>query len=194
MQEDAQIWNDLLFSSGGKLELSKCSYHVLHFEFTPNGRPLPSLNCYNSQIHIVDRETQIQIPIKAKRAFEMHKTLGHYKSPYSSIRSSLEEVVKKVNHLSMLISMSPITRQGAQLAYATVYLPTIKYTLPQSFFPRELLDRAQSLSMARMISKSGFNRNTETPRELLCTRQRASPGEASSHGTFSREKARSSIF
>ena len=28
-QHDTQLWNDLLFTSGGKLVISKCSYHVL---------------------------------------------------------------------------------------------------------------------------------------------------------------------
>ena len=39
MQEDAQLWSDLLWVSGGKLELAKCSYHYLHFDFFPSGAP-----------------------------------------------------------------------------------------------------------------------------------------------------------
>ena len=40
MQHDAQAWNDLLWCSGGKLELPKCSYQVLRFSFKPNGAHL----------------------------------------------------------------------------------------------------------------------------------------------------------
>jgi hypothetical protein len=29
MRDDAQLWHDLLWCSGGKLELSKCGYHVI---------------------------------------------------------------------------------------------------------------------------------------------------------------------
>ena len=29
MQEDAQLWNDLLWSSGGGLELPECGYHTI---------------------------------------------------------------------------------------------------------------------------------------------------------------------
>ena len=39
MQEDAQTWNDLLWSSGGALELTKCSYQILHWEFKADGSP-----------------------------------------------------------------------------------------------------------------------------------------------------------
>jgi hypothetical protein len=42
MREDAQLWNDLLWSSGGALELPKCSYHCLHYNFDPNGSPVLS--------------------------------------------------------------------------------------------------------------------------------------------------------
>ena len=43
MTQDAQLWNDLLYCSGGKLELPKCSFHVLQFDFKPNGEPDRSL-------------------------------------------------------------------------------------------------------------------------------------------------------
>jgi hypothetical protein len=39
MKDDAQLWHDLLWCSGGKLELSKCGYHVIHFNFDDSGIP-----------------------------------------------------------------------------------------------------------------------------------------------------------
>jgi hypothetical protein len=35
MQTDSQLWSDLLYNSGGALELPKCSYHVMFYDFTP---------------------------------------------------------------------------------------------------------------------------------------------------------------
>jgi hypothetical protein len=37
---NAQHWNDLLHASGGSLELSKCSCHVLHWIFSVQGAPV----------------------------------------------------------------------------------------------------------------------------------------------------------
>jgi hypothetical protein len=34
---DAQLWSNLLWLSGGLLELRKCSYHFLYFHFQPDG-------------------------------------------------------------------------------------------------------------------------------------------------------------
>jgi hypothetical protein len=39
MKQDAQLWHDLLWCSGGKLELPKCRYHVMHHEFENSGIP-----------------------------------------------------------------------------------------------------------------------------------------------------------
>jgi hypothetical protein len=41
MQIDTQLWHDLPWVSGGMLELPKCSYHFLYFDFLPNGKPVP---------------------------------------------------------------------------------------------------------------------------------------------------------
>jgi hypothetical protein len=40
LQVDAQLWNDLLWCSGGMLELPKCSYHFLFFDFDASGKPI----------------------------------------------------------------------------------------------------------------------------------------------------------
>jgi hypothetical protein len=37
---DAQLWNDLLSSSGGALEIPKCVYHLAHYRFTEAGCPV----------------------------------------------------------------------------------------------------------------------------------------------------------
>ena len=67
MQSDAQIWNDLLWCSGGKLELPKCSYHVLRFVFKPNGTPVPVQDSSDLHLLIQDSETNTMIPIPPKQ-------------------------------------------------------------------------------------------------------------------------------
>jgi hypothetical protein len=42
MREDAQLWNDLLWASGGALELPKCTYHDIDYAFTLDGAPILS--------------------------------------------------------------------------------------------------------------------------------------------------------
>lgn len=39
MQDDAQLWGDLLHVSGGTLEIPKCNYYVMQWRFQPSGIP-----------------------------------------------------------------------------------------------------------------------------------------------------------
>eukprot|EP00957_Ditylum_brightwellii_P084958 6460428-Ditylum_brightwellii.AAC.1 len=39
MREDGQLWSILLWLRDGLLELNKCSYHIIHFFFYPDGTP-----------------------------------------------------------------------------------------------------------------------------------------------------------
>jgi hypothetical protein len=161
MEHDAQAWNDLLYCSGGKLELPKCSFHVLHFDFLPNGRPQPTIAKYDNMIHIIDAESQEKIPIPAKRVFETHKTLGHHKSPLPNLLHEIHPLQQKANRLALLIATSPISRSGAFLAYHSIFIPSIKYTLPQSFYTKKILDQAQASSIGYIISKCGLTENNE---------------------------------
>ena len=153
MQHDAQLWNDLLYCSGGKLELQKCSFHVIHFTFKADGTPLPSLEKYENQIKVMDPLSQTRISIESKRATDPHKTLGHYKAPASKQRLQLLKIMEKAHKTAMLISMSPISRYGAYLAYHTIYIPSVKYPLPQSFFTQTELEQAQQKTMGQIIAK-----------------------------------------
>ena len=160
MQHDSQLWNNLLYCSGGKLELPKCSFHVLTFDFRPNGTPIAAIENYDNAICVTDIETQVAIPIPSKRSYEPHKTLGHYKAPTSRQQDELQSLQQKADRVALLISASPLTRSGAYLAYHTVYNPSVRYTLPQSFFDAKVLDRAQAPSLQRIIAKCGYNRKT----------------------------------
>jgi hypothetical protein len=95
MEYDAELWSNLLYCSGGKLELPKCSFHVLQFQFQANGQPVPTIEKYDNQIHVHDLDTLEKVPIPSKRAFEVHKTLGHFKSPASKPKIALQNIVEK---------------------------------------------------------------------------------------------------
>ena len=163
-QHDCQTWNDLLWCSGGKLELPKCSYHVLRFEFLPNGTAKPIKSCDDLLLVVRDAETGDQIQIPAKHADDPHKTLGHWKSPIQN-RHSKQLTTLKTNALdiSLLIGTGALTRHGADLAYHAIYCASLKFVLPQCFFHTQVLDQAEAKSLPIILAKQGFNRNTAKP-------------------------------
>ena len=61
--EDNQLWNNLMESVNQQLELTKCKYHVMHYDFKPSGEPqmvieqqppthLTVTNAANQPVHI----------------------------------------------------------------------------------------------------------------------------------------------
>ena len=163
-QHDCQTWNDLLWCSGGKLELPKCSYHVLRFEFLPNGIPKPVKDCSDLKLSVVDAETGNTIQIPPKQTDEPHKTLGHWKAPTDpKATKQLQTLKTKAKELALMIGTGALSRHGADLAYHAMYCTSLKYVLPQCFFSPVVLDKAEAKSLPIVLSKQGFNRNTAKP-------------------------------
>eukprot|EP00957_Ditylum_brightwellii_P199452 15203467-Ditylum_brightwellii.AAC.1 len=81
IQQDSQLWSKLLWLSGGLLELTKCSYHILHFNLKPDGSPevnnIPPVQALCIKNATTDDYSHIQYTL----VFNPHKTLGHYKAP-----------------------------------------------------------------------------------------------------------------
>ena len=159
LTHDAQTWNDLLFISGGKLELTKCSFHVLQFSFQPDGTPRPSLFTPPSVI-LKDSETHQPISIPGLRSDQPHKTLGHWKSPAGKQTKQLQAIKTKAKRTSQLIATAPLPRYGAKIAYMAKYVAALRYVLPQCFFTHSSLHKAASQSMPVIIAKCGFSRKT----------------------------------
>jgi hypothetical protein len=72
----------------------------------------------------------------------------------------LQDIIKKAKTTSVLIAISPLTRYGATLAYCGIFVPSVKYPLPQSFFAKTVLEAAQRKVMGIIIAKCGYNRKT----------------------------------
>jgi hypothetical protein len=161
MEHDAQLWNDILHIPGQALELPKCSFHLLYFEMAPSGKPRVISDPYDDMIHVTESTTGRLIPIPAKGANDSHKTLGHYKAPGAPRqRRQMQEITAKAKKNSILISISPVSRYGATLAYHTIFLASVGYVLPQSFFSKSALSKEQSKVMGSIIAKCGYNRHT----------------------------------
>jgi hypothetical protein len=157
LQVDAQLWNDLLWCSGGMLELPKCSYHFLFFDFDASGKPIPRPGTVGPPLE-VKSPSGYTIPIPFKNVYNTHKTLGHYQAPAGTSKTQLLKTQANQTTLSQYLASSPATRSQASVFYHTIYLPSI-YVFPQSFFTSKELDTAEKKSMPAIFAKEGFNRN-----------------------------------
>lgn len=166
LQEDAQRWTELLYISGGKLELTKCSYHALQFQFKSDGTPVPTLNPAHPPIRLIDPTTSSEVYVPCLQSTTAHKILGHWKAPCDPRqRKQMEEILTKSKQQAILIATSPLTRQGARLAYNGIYVSSLRYVLPQCWFSPIDLASGEKKSMPMIISKCGLAKTT--PHALL---------------------------
>ena len=110
-QEDAQLWHDLLWVSGGKLELPKCGYHTINYEFHQSGVPYISHSSTDGGATISLKTAQgLEIPIKAKNVYTTRKNLGHFKAPAGTSATQSMKTLEKAKEISDAISKSSISR------------------------------------------------------------------------------------
>jgi hypothetical protein len=162
MRHDAKLWNDLLWISGGLLELSKCSYHHIHFDFDTYCNATPRLGPMWPPINILDNQTNAKIIIPSKSVTNPHKTLGHYEAPTANSAMQLSILKTKSNKLGKQASTGPFNSRDAWIFYQSIYLKSMGYVLLQSFFTKAQLKTIQTAAMSSIIPKCGFNRKTKT--------------------------------
>jgi hypothetical protein len=160
MKIDAQLWSDLLWISGGLLELPKCSYHQIHFDFLPSGRPYMRASQVTNEIHLQAINDSATIPITSKSVYDTHKTLGHYRAPAGKGKTQLQELRKKSNTMARQVSSSPLNRRESRTFFDVIFLKSIGFVLPNSYFTEAELNSVQSPAICAFIPKCGFNRNT----------------------------------
>ena len=130
-QHDTQLWNDLLFTSGGKLELSKCSYHVLRFSFAADGSPSVATET-TSPFTIIDSVTNQAVNVGSLPSYAPHKTLGHWKAPAGRSNTQLRIIMSKMKTISLRISTSHLSRFSGVPRHLCGYTPVRIATMPLS--------------------------------------------------------------
>jgi hypothetical protein len=78
LQREAQVWECLLFSTGGALELSKCFYYIIAWDFHKNGAPvlLSPQEMPDTHISVTSGANPTPIPVEQKDSNSAHTTLG----------------------------------------------------------------------------------------------------------------------
>eukprot|EP00957_Ditylum_brightwellii_P006625 502949-Ditylum_brightwellii.AAC.1 len=80
MQEDVQLWSDLIWLTGGLLELDKCLYHFIWYAFLHNGTPVMQAVRPGPALVVNQSNNKTDTEIQYKNPYTPHATLGHLKA------------------------------------------------------------------------------------------------------------------
>jgi exonuclease III len=167
VEHNAQSWTNLLSASGGALELTKCSCHMIQWQFTNQGSPVlvPSNSSNPLQVNVTDPHTKIHHQVQMLSPYAAHKTLGHYKEPAGTQNPQFQALKKKSDTITEFLWEHRLSRKEAWTYYYACYLPAVTYPLPASSMTEQQLTTVQRKALSIIVARCGYNRNTK--KEIL---------------------------
>ena len=158
-EKDSQLWHDLLWVGNQKLELPKCGYNVMNYEFLPSGEPQLENNP-GTQLTVNDHKG-VPLVIDQWPNDKAVQYLGCKKS-ISNQTTQFKVLKDKCDGYAQIVNCSHLNRTEAQAFYFAIYRLSVGYALPSSHFNAQQLQKIQSKSHQAMVSKSGYARSTPT--------------------------------
>ena len=131
--QTAQWWENLLWSTGGELELSKCFFYVMHWYFDEKGQPqlannetLKRLKC---EIKITESATNQEANIRLLDSSEDHTTLGVKANPTGDSHGEAIRMKNKSKCIATGARTSALSRTESWSHYKQKWLPVMQYSL-----------------------------------------------------------------
>ena len=154
---DAQLWNDILWSSGGALEHSKCSYHYLKTDFTPTGRPFFRGGKFGGPIIIQDA-SENKTTLNHISAYMPSKTLGTHQAATHCQRTQFEILKKKAGNLTRILALSHCTANAAWLYYTSIFMKGVGYPLSVSRLSPSQLHSLQGPMISMVLNRMHYSK------------------------------------
>ena len=160
LQKTAQWWEQLLHATGGKLELSKCFFYILQWDFDVEGvASLRPKSQFKNIVILNNSETELAVTIPQKDANEAHKTLGVMERPDGENKEEFDRLSKKSLSLAQRIVTKKLSTNEVQLFYFTTYLPSMTYGFAVGTFTKDQLETIQRGVTQYFSSAMGFVRS-----------------------------------
>jgi hypothetical protein len=156
---DAQLWSDILLSSGGALEHSKCSYHYLQTEFTDTGRPFFRGGKFGAPIVIQDA-SGTKTTLSQLSAYTSFKTIGTHQAPAHCQKTQFQILKKKAVTLMRVLALSSCSAHAAWLFYSSVFMKAVGYPLSVSRLSKTQLHALQGPMVSLTLNRMHFPKRT----------------------------------
>ena len=163
--EMAQWWENLLWATGGKLELDKCFVYTMHWWFDDRGQPKLATKYDMEKLGIAitvadSSQPHTQVNIQLLDPSEASKTLGVYIAPSGNTHQEAEYLKNKSQHLAKCIASANLTTEEGWLYYKSIYFPSVSYPLPTTYLSQRDLEKVQATATPALLNCCGFHRNT----------------------------------
>ena len=163
LEHIAQTWEHLLSLSGGQLNLKKCSWFAMRWEWK-SGRPTlreiqstdPSLRLHSGQ------DTSETVPIRQTELDSSSRMLGVMLNPMGNFSAHISELRKRADDYSRRLLSPRLNASDASIFHQCIYIPSMRYSLAAMAVDEQDLSCIQSRIMQSLLQKLGYSSKIPT--------------------------------
>ena len=163
LEEVAQTWEKLLHYSGGALNLAKCSWFVMYWDWRA-GRPVIR-RCEESSASTVclsQGESSSKVQIKRQELHKATRLLGVFQNPMGDFTEHVRVLKQKADQYSGQIKSPRLTAGDVRVFVRTTYEPAMRYSLPAMAIDEEELAAIQTRIIPAIVQKLGMSSKLPT--------------------------------
>jgi hypothetical protein len=161
LQHDSQTWERLLWTSGGLLNLTKCLYYAVAWEFDSEGRDkmMPAADIHHP-LKLTSGDNPSLSAIAHFNHDKAHRYLGDWLATNMQMKTGDAALTETGRNFSRCLSSSSPSKRNAWIAYFAVFVPAMIYKLAVTHHSCSRLRKIQSAPTRSTLIKLGFNRHT----------------------------------
>ena len=161
LHKEAQIWERLLWSSGGLLEIDKCRYYTMQWKFGESGKAklITKAEMHQPAFMLTTGNTGTRVRVRQLDCDDAFRTLGIHKTISGDQTEQIAKLTEKSNNFAKGILASATTPFEAHTGYFTIWYPSCNYPLAATSLTRENCRKIQSFATAATLTKVKFNRH-----------------------------------
>ena len=161
MAARAQSWEKLLFLSGGQLNLSKCYWYYISWQWQDGIPTLSTIQDTPGSISILPGNSPTPQIIHRVEATSALKTLGLPTSPSGTTDTQYHYVADRLRTIIQDLQKIHLTRSEADIVLPVYIHPKIAYCFSGTFFSRKMCSQLDRIFLPYLKTLTGFNRHTK---------------------------------
>jgi hypothetical protein len=160
LNADAQIWERLLWTTGGKLALDKCKFYIIYWKFAADGRGslMTKAELNMPPLMLTEGDSGNYQTVEQLDVDDAFKTLGIHKTISGDQTVQISEMKKKSDAYARGILSVSVTNFEAWTGLFTIWLAQMNYPLAVTSLKEKECKAIQSKAVNASLSKCGFSR------------------------------------
>ena len=158
-QELAQIWDLILYHSGRALELQKCFWYLLHWQWVKCQPQLARNIETPGTIALTSGCTPVYMVIPHEEVWVACSTLGVCPTPDGNYRKEGAFLLNKANQYAAWLLASNLSDMDMFICHRSTYITSMMYSLLLTMFTPMELNKIQCKAIQAILNKLGVNKS-----------------------------------